>query len=268
MIHLRSAEIGRIPANKANTYPFSVPLVRNRVHMAFKTPVTILVGDNGSGKSTFIEALAYAAEARTIGSAPIDNDETLAAVRQLGKSLRLVWNKRVKEGFFLRAEDFFGFVKRIEQMKAQLRSDMVELEQEMEGHSDFARNLALGPVRSQLAGIERRYGAGLDLMSHGESFLKLFQARFVPGGLYLLDEPETPLSPLRQLTLIAQMQEMVRQNCQFIVATHSPILMAYPDATIYLLRDGNVVSAEYDTLEHVQITRDFLNNPDAFLRYL
>lgn len=268
MIHLRSAEIGRIPASDEDTFPFSIPLVRNRTRIPFDAPVTIVVGENGTGKSTLIEALAYAVDARAIGSVAIDEDETLAAVRRLGKAMRLVWSMRTKEGFFLRAEDFFGFVKRIERVKAELRIEEKQLAEEMEGRSDFAMQLALGPLRKELGALKRMYGAGLDTMSHGESFLKLFQSRLRPNGLYLLDEPETPLSPLRQFSLISQIREMERHNCQFIIATHSPILMAYPDASILVIKDGVVETAAYDDLEHVQLTRDFLNNPDQFLRHL
>lgn len=112
------------------------------------------------------------------------------------------------------------------------------------------------------------YGGGLDVQSHGESYFKLFQSRFRPNGLYLLDEPEAPLSPMRQLSLIAMIEEMVKQDGQFIIATHSPILLAYPDAAILQFTDGTIQAARYDELEHVTITRSFLNNPDAYLRHL
>jgi predicted ATPase len=116
--------------------------------------------------------------------------------------------------------------------------------------------------------MQRRYGEGLDARSHGESFLALFQARFVPGGLYLLDEPEAPLSPIRQLALIAALKQMVAQDAQFIIATHSPILMAFPDAQIYNFDVCPPQVVAYAGLEHVRLTRDFLDNPEAFLKYL
>jgi putative AbiEii toxin of type IV toxin-antitoxin system len=125
----------------------------------------------------------------------------------------------------------------------------------------MALGLKQGPLASSLAEMERRYGVDLDANSHGQSFLKLFQSRFVPGGLYLLDEPEAPLSPQSQLALIAMMDEMVGQNGQFIIATHSPILLAFPGARIYTFDRTPVEAVEYDALDHVRLTRDFLNAP-------
>ena len=120
----------------------------------------------------------------------------------------------------------------------------------------------------ELGDMRQRYGEGLDIRSHGESFLALFQSRFVPDGLYLLDEPEAPLSPLRQLALIAAIKDMVSQNGQFIIATHSPILMAYPAAVILNFDGGEIHPAKYTDLEHVRLMRDFLQNPELFLRNL
>ena len=268
MIHLRSAELTHIPPDLAQHFPFSVPLFQQRPHIKFDVPVTILVGENGSGKSTLIESLALAVQARAVGSTPLDRDVTLAGLQQLAKAFKLVWSRRTKEGFFLRAEDFFGFVKRIDQLKAELKLELGEVSAEFSDKSAYSRSLALGPLRKELAQLKRIYGDGLDTLSHGESFLKLFQSRLAPNGLYLLDEPETPLSPLRQLSLIAQIKQMVAQNCQFIIATHSPILMAYPEARIYQIEDGILQTVAYDQLEHVQLTRDFLNNPAQFLRHL
>lgn len=132
----------------------------------------------------------------------------------------------------------------------------------------MAKDLAKMPYTRELSDIERRYGNGLDSQSHGESFLVLFQSRFVPGGLYLMDEPEVPLSPLRQLGLLALIKEMTEQDAQFIIATHSPILMAFPQAIILSFDESPIRSVEYESLEHVSLTRDFLNNPEAFLRHL
>ena len=126
----------------------------------------------------------------------------------------------------------------------------------------------MGPVRASLADMEHRYGVNLDANSHGQSFLKLFQSRFVPGGLYLLDEPEAPLSPQSQLALLAMIGDMVKQDAQFIIATHSPILLGAQDATIYNCDRVPIARAEYEELDHVVITRDFLNGRDRYLRHL
>ena len=121
---------------------------------------------------------------------------------------------------------------------------------------------------NELHALRSQYGRHLNTYSHGESFLELFQSRFQPNSLYLLDEPETPLSPMRQLTLLAMIKEMVAQKCQFIIATHSPILMAYPEATLLSFDYNPAQPVAYDTLEHVTITRSFLNNPEQYLLHL
>jgi predicted ATPase len=116
--------------------------------------------------------------------------------------------------------------------------------------------------------MERRYGLDLDANSHGQSFLRVFRSRFVPGGLYLLDEPEAPLSPQSQLALIAMMRDMVARDAQFVVATHSPILLAFPGARILSFDESPPAELDYDALPHVGLTRDFLNAPERFLRHL
>jgi predicted ATPase len=153
-------------------------------------------------------------------------------------------------------------------MRAEMEFDLHEIDEEYKGRSDYARDLAKMSTAHELGSIRQRYGEGLDSHLHGESFLTLFQARFVPDGLYLLDEPEAPLSPIRQLTLIAVIKDMVMQKGQFIIATHSPILMAFPDATILNFDGGEIYPAEYDELEHVRLMRDFLQDPQAFLHNL
>ena len=120
----------------------------------------------------------------------------------------------------------------------------------------------------ELHAIQDRYGDGLDCHSHGESYLELFQARFVPGGLYLLDEPEAALSPLRQLGFLSLLKEMVGRDAQFIIATHSPILMAFPEAKILSFDQSPLQNIDWTSLEHVTFTRDFLNNPKEYLRHI
>jgi predicted ATPase len=149
-----------------------------------------------------------------------------------------------------------------------MESDLQEIDAEYKDRSDYARGLARMSTARELGDLRARYGEGLEARSHGEAFLALFQSRFVPGGLFLLDEPEAPLSPLRQLALIAAIREMVTQDGQFIIATHSPILMAYPDASILHFTEGEIQPAKYEDLEHVRLMRDFLQNPEAFLSKL
>jgi len=265
MSHLRSLSI---KPTSSGAFPFSVPAIRTLPELSFDTPVTFFVGENGSGKSTLLEGIALSAGLPTVGSSAADDDQTLKAQAALARALKLVWNRRTKKGFFLRAEDFFGFTKQLAQMRAEMLQRMTELEEEYKDRSSFAKGLAMGPAAASLGEMERRYGVDLDANSHGQSFLKLFQSRFVPGGLFLLDEPEAPLSPQSQLALIAMMTDMVAQQGQFIVATHSPILLAFPGARIYSFDDGPVRAVEYASLDHVTLTRDFLNAPERYLRHL
>ena len=249
-------------------FPFDVPVVRSLETLELGTGVTFFVGENGSGKSTLLEAVALAAELPTVGSEETRDDATLAAQRALAKHLTLSWTSRSKRGFFLRAEDFFGYAKRLSRMKAEMRERMEEVKRDYEGRSDLARSLALGPAYASLEPIDGQYGGDLDGRSHGQSFLTLFQARFVPGGLHLLDEPEAPLSPQSQLALMALMRDMIAEGGQFVVATHSPILLAFPDATIYTFDRTPPERVEFEDLEHVNLTRAFLNDPKSFLRRL
>jgi len=263
-VHLTS--ISRSGTEEAS-FPFTVPAIRTLDQLLLETPVTFFVGENGSGKSTLLEGIAAAARLPTIGSADLQRDETLAVQRRLGETLRLAWARRATRGFFLRAEDFFGFTKRLAQQRVELQQQTAEIEKQYaaQGRSPYAMGLAQGPMRASLADMERRYGVDLDANSHGQSFLKLFQARFVPGGLYLLDEPEAPLSPQSQLALLGMIAEMVAQNAQFVIATHSPLLLAFPQATIYNFDATPIQAVAYEQLDHVRITRDFLTAPERYL---
>ncbi len=267
MIHLRSIR-KREDDRSVEHYPFNIPVIRALESITFTSPVTIFVGENGSGKSTLLEAIACAAGSITVGSESVSSDRTLESVRTLAQSLQLVWNKRTHRGFFLRAEDFFGYVKNLEDMRETLEDDLQNVDIEYESRSQYAHDLAKTPYQGQLHGIKQSYGNGLDTRSHGESFLSLFRSRFVPGGLYLLDEPEAPLSPVSQLGLISLLKQMTTQDAQFIIATHSPILMAYPDALILDFDRIPPAPTAYADLEQVRLLRDFLNAPDSFLRHL
>jgi predicted ATPase len=261
-------EVRRREAGDDTRFPFSVPVIRTLAGLRFDSPVTFFVGENGSGKSTLLEAIAAAARLPAIGSADLDADATLDAQRELAGSLRLVWSRKTPRGFFLRAEDFFGFTKRLAVMRSELLARVAHLEVEYVDRSNYAKGLAMGPARASLADMERRYGLDLDANSHGQSFLRLFRSRFVPDGLYLLDEPEAPLSPQSQLGLMAMMQDMLADGAQFIIATHSPILLAFPGATIYSFDQAPAAAVPYDELDHVVLTREFLKAPERYLRAL
>jgi predicted ATPase len=256
----------RLPVPES--FPFTVPAIRTLPVLDLSAPVTFFVGENGSGKSTLLEGIAAAAGLASIGSEDVARDATLAAQRRLARALRLSWAQHTTRGFFLRAEDFFGYTKRLARDRAELIQHLEEIEVEYAGRSAYAKGLAAGPLRASLADMEQRYGTYLDANSHGQSFLKVFQARFVPAGLYLLDEPEAALSPTSQLALLTMMLDMVSQRAQFIVATHSPIVLAFPSARIYSFDTTPVTSVAYQDLEHVALTRDFLGDPERFLRHL
>jgi len=264
MIHLQT--IGLKPsAKKQSGFPFTLPLVQRFGELELRSPVAFFVGENGSGKSTLIESLAAAINLPTVGGEDIAFDKSLANARALGKQLKLGWQHKTHRGFFLRAEDFFSFAKRLQTMQAEFQQMADEFEND---YSGYALGLAKGAALGQRQALIERYGENLDANSHGESFLKLFQARFVPNGLYLLDEPEAPLSPQRLLALLSMIKEMVGEGAQFIIATHSPILMAYPEAQIFNFDAHPVSETAYDEVEHVSLTRQFLNNPNSFLRHL
>ena len=266
MIHLRSLALRPLPATPA--FPFNLSILRGLEQLDFAAPVTLFVGENGTGKSTLLEAIACAAEMITVGSESVRTDKSLVHARELAKYLKLVWAKRTHKGFFLRAEDFFGYAKRQNELRAEMESDLSAVDDEYKGRSEYAKALAKMSYTGQLGDMRRRYGEGLDTGSHGESFLSLFQSRFAPGGLYLLDEPEAPLSPMRQLALISLLKEMVAQNAQFMIATHSPILMAFSGAIIFNFDDGEIKPVAYEKLESVRLIRDFLQNPEAFFERL
>ena len=257
------------PGNRdTERFPFSVPAIRTLDVLRTDAPVTFFVGENGSGKSTLLEAIALAARLPAVGSADLARDDSLGAQRYLSYALKLTWSRHTARGFFLRAEDFFGFTRRVSAMRGEFLAQLAEIERTYVDRSAQAKLLATLPVRRSLAELEQMYGVDLDVNSHGQSFLKLFSSRFVPGGLYLLDEPEAPLSPQSQLALLVMMQEMVAQQAQFIIATHSPMLLAFPGARIYSFDSAPVQEVPFDELDHVVLMREFLNGPERYIRAL
>lgn len=271
LIHLRSVALPPAPGviSEDETYPFTVPVVASlrQSPLVFDAPVTFLVGENGAGKSAILEGLACAAGLPAVAGEDPRRDPTLASARRLGDRLRLSWRARTRQGFFLRAEDFFGYAKYVSALKAGLEADLAELDARP-GADSAGHRMARGAYLREIAEL-RRTDQTVNETSHGESFLALLQRRLTPRGLYLLDEPEVPLSPMRQLALLALLQEMAGPGeSQFIIATHSPLLMALPGAAIYSLDSGQPQRIAWDDLEHVSLTRAFLNDPGVFLRHL
>lgn len=200
--------------------------------------MTLFAGENGSGKSTLVEAIAVAAGFNAEGGSRSVNVSTRASHSVLHKHLRLVrGTRRPKTGYFLRAESFFNVATYIEELRDP--------------------------------GIAAAYGdVPLHERSHGESFIALVQHRFGPRGLYILDEPEAALSLRGNLALMRRMHDLVAEGSQFIVSTHSPILLGYPDAKIYVLSGEGITETAYEQTEVVELTRSFLDGREQFLHHL
>ncbi len=256
--------------NKMESWPYTIPAFKNLETIRLTKPVTYLVGDNGSGKSTLLESLAIIYRMPAIGRMDANLDESLkhldgfVSTLQIGRSGILPRSK-----FFLRSEDFFSFIHRIKTYEQEMKGELKRVEEEYEGRSAFAKAQARMAFAGSLGSIYRDYGKDLlDASSHGESFMRLFERRIVPKGLYLLDEPEAPLSPLRQMALMTMIHESVKIGSQFIIATHSPIMTALPDADILCFDDEPITHRTYKELDSVRIIKEFTQNPEAYLRHL
>lgn len=223
-------------------YPFNLPAVRTLHRLPFHPNVTFLVGENGSGKSTLIEALAVAWGFNAEGGTKNFNFATHRSHSPLHQFVRPVRSpRRASDGYFLRAESYFNVASEIERLDSE----------------------GMGPPVIGSYG-----GKSLHEQSHGESFFALFDNRFGGDGLYILDEPEAALSPTRQLSFLARMHQLVNARSQFIIATHSPILLGYPDAWIYQVSENGVERTAWEDTEHYQVTRSFLNRPATYLDIL
>jgi predicted ATPase len=232
--YLLSVGIDREKVPSFDAYPYCLPVCRNLKSIAFNPAVTFIIGENGTGKSTLLEAIAVASGfnaeggSRNFGFSTRATHSCLHEVLTIRRGLTLP-----KDGYFLRAESFYNVATEIEKL-----------------------------------GVSGYGAKSLHEQSHGESFMTLVMERFRGHGLYLLDEPEAALSPTRQLALLSRIHQLVADGSQFIICTHSPILMAYPQATIYSLEDQSLQKVAYTDTEHYAVTRQFLNNHDAMLARL
>ena len=238
-MNLGSPFLRRISSDKAlfnqTTFPFNIPSFADGIHIELDARVTMLVGENGSGKSTLIEAVAESCGFDPQGGNRRDDVAVATTERSaLSQALKLSWSAHTVEGFFLRAESFFNFATAIENG----------------------------------AGLMPFGGKSLHKQSHGESFLALFDNRF-EQGLYILDEPEAALSPQRQLTLLSIIHQLeTPAHAQFIIATHSPILLSYPGAKIISLDDEKMQIVDYKETSHYQLTKSFLDSPERYFKWL
>jgi predicted ATPase len=248
-------------------FPWSLPVFRDLERLDFEAPVTFLVGENGAGKSTLLEALAVGMGAAAMGARDLKRDETLAPARELASGFRFVRRRYPRARMFLRAEDVFGFTRRIVEERRELAAEAARMREELSDGLE-GKEKAVALVAGQERALAQRYGADPHARSHGETFLALLEARLAPRGLYFLDEPETPLSPTRVLALMAMLRHRVAAECQFLIATHSPILMALPEARILVFEDGAIRPTPYEEVEHVRVARGFLARPERYLSEL
>jgi Predicted ATPase len=232
--YLRNVQLCRDKIGSFSRYPYSLPAIKDLSMIEFHPKVTFIVGENGTGKSTILEAIAVAYGFNPEGGTKNFNFLTRDTHSDLYKNLKLVKGvKSPKDGFFLRAESFYNVATNIDEIDV----------------------------------VGSYGGRSLHSQSHGESFMALIKNRFSGNGLYILDEPEAALSPSRQMSLLVMMHELIQNNSQFIIATHSPILMAYPDSIIYEVQDG-IREINYKDTEHYKITKAFLNKPEKMLKML
>lgn len=233
-MYLRSLELLRDTIPDTQSYPFSIPAVQEITSLFFRGNVTFFVGENGSGKSTFLEAIAYQCGFHTAGGSRNNIYEVDASHSALGDYIRLSWMPKISNGFFMRAETFYHFASYLDTLPES---------------------------------IQHYGGRSLHEQSHGEAFLSLFNHRFGKKAIYLLDEPEAALSPARQLALLRIIKDL-EKDAQFIIATHSPILLGYPDAQILDFDTSPVAEIRYEDTLHYQLTRRFLENRTKVLEEL
>lgn len=240
--YIREVRLNRDEISNPNSYPFSLRAVQSLDVLEMHPNVTFIIGENGSGKSTLLEAIAAAYGFNPEGGTKNFDFSTEATHSELYEYISVVKGvKHAKDGFFLRAESFYNVATYIDALD---------------------RETAAAPP------IIDSYGSvSLHKQSHGESFMALLSNRFNGNGLYILDEPEAALSPMRQMAMVSRMHELVKMNSQFIIATHSPIIMAYPHARIYSI-DDNYKEVSYKETEHYNVMKNFINNTDKLMGIL
>ena len=225
-------------------YASAIPAVRQigREGLDFTSPVTFFVGENGSGKSTLTEAIAAACGFNPEGGTKSFRFSTADTHSGLAAHIRVIRRAFARDGFFLRAESFYNAVSYIDELD-RLPS-------------------AAPPI------IDSYGGKSLHQYSHGESFLTLVTERFHGNSLFILDEPEAALSPQRQLALLCEIDRLTKEGSQFIIATHSPILIAYPGATVFELSENGIAGTDYRDTATFSTVRDFIESPERMLHYL
>ncbi len=261
MIYLSKINVN---ATCEHPFPFNVPAVKFAKNIEFSNPVTFIIGENGCGKSTLLESLAcrlYLPHMDGYGY----TKKCFDSAKMIIPFLELEWEINRTTGFFFRAEDFGDLLNSVQRSSDTIHRQLSDLEGEIP--KDILDDMK-DSANYQLHKIRQNFGQDLNTFSHGEAYLHIMERFINQRGIYLLDEPEASLSPAKQLAFIYFIQEhLQRFDSQFIIATHSPILMNYPNATIYEVTENGMQNTPLEQTEHFSITKTFLNNPNAFLRY-
>ncbi|QTE21546.1 AAA family ATPase [Polaribacter cellanae] len=254
-----------INKERKHPYPFDIPAIKYAKNLDVSNRVTFLVGENGSGKSTLLEAIACRLQLPHMdGSSYAKN--SFDAAKTLLPFLELTWQIERSVGFFFRAEDFGDYLNSIHRVGTTIENQMGDLGDDV---PKYIIDQMKESANYQLKQMRTNYGQELNAFSHGEAYLHIMNEMINTRGIYLLDEPEAALSPAKQLTLIAFIKNHLKtHNSQFIIATHSPMLLAFPKATIFEITENNMEKKELEETEHFNITKSFLNNPEAYLRHL
>ncbi|WP_317933540.1 AAA family ATPase [Halioxenophilus sp. WMMB6] len=233
--YLREIQLKRELIDDFDQYPFSIPAIRELGQLQFHPDVTFFVGENGSGKSTLIEAIAVSQGFNAEGGNKNSQFSTSRTHSDLHNYLKCIKSfKRPKDGYFLRAESFYN----------------------------------VATLMDEVGYLNGYGGKSLHQQSHGESFMATLLNKLRGNGLYIMDEPEAALSPARQMAALSAIHQLVEENSQFIIATHSPILLAYPRAKIYHFSEEGIYEIAYEDTEHYAVTKEFLDHHEEMMKIL
>lgn len=240
--YLREIKLDRKKIHSLDRYPFCLPAIKNITSLEFHPNITFFVGENGTGKSTILEAIAISVGLNPEGGSMNFNFSSRPSHSELFEYIRVIKGiHRPKDGFFLRSESFYNFATNVEELDREKGGTRI---------------------------IDSYGGRSLHEQSHGESFWAVFMNRLRGEGLYILDEPEAALSPSRQMSMISRMHQLVKLGTQFVIATHSPIIMAYPNCTIYEITDSEIKNVKYSETQNYLIMKTFISKPEKMVDLL